>query len=156
MNALKEPRPETFQYGFLTSRIARTLHEYSPGKKLDDESRRLLDRAQNFMDQILNGEALVSSNKENLTPSLEGLQAFHYGIEALSVMQQMQMIAQLEDPTGVRSALSTILKTLTAVQNASPNGDLSSDNLRLAAKFFDVIADALLNEALEYSHPEQP
>lgn len=154
MNLLNEPKPETFQYGFLTSRTARILTEYSPGESLDRERTRLLTQANKFMEQILNGEALVSGDKDNLAPSVEALEVFHYGVGALSVMERMQLVARLEDRNEVREFFSDIRSTLAALQNPNPNGSASPERIKTAAKFFDVIADALLNEALECSHPD--
>lgn len=154
MNLLNEPKPETFQYGFLTSKTARILNAYSKGEALDAERVRLLNQANIFMDQILNGEALVSGDKDNLAPSMEALEVFHYGVGALSVMERMQLVARLEDRNGVREFFSEIRSTLAALQSASPNGNASPERIKTAAKFFDVIADALLDEALECSHPD--
>jgi hypothetical protein len=154
MNLLNEPKPETFQYGFLTSKTARILSDYSPGEVLDGERIRLLSQANNFVEQILNGEALVSGDKDNLAPSMEALEVFHYGVGALSVMERMQLTARLENRSGMRDFFSEIRSTLSALQSGSPNGSASPERIKIAAKFFDVIADALLNEALECSHPD--
>ncbi len=144
----KEPKSETFRYGFLTSRTARLLYEHSPGQPVSDESRLLLERAEQFVAQILNGEAFVSGEKENLTPSLESLYVLRYGREALAVLQQ-----NLKDRAGLRHALGEIQHTISTVRDGERNGSVAGVQVEQAAKFFDVIADALLQEAIESSHP---
>lgn len=153
MSLLKEPKPETFQYGFLTSRTARILRR-PLDVAMDKESSRLLNQAKDFMDKILSGEALVSGEKSNLTPSLEALEVFRYGVEALTVMEQMQSIAQerVETRDSLRSFFEDIRTTINNVMVAPNNVDPAQ--VDIAARFFDIIADALLNEALESSHPE--
>jgi hypothetical protein len=154
MNLLNTPKPETFQYGFLTSRTARILNDYASGVQLDEERRRLLEQADKFMESLLNGEALVSGDKDNIAPSIEALEIFHYGVNALSVMEGMHIIARPENRHGIRDILSDIRQTLSAVRIAPPNEDDMAARVEQAARFFDVIADALLNEALECSHAE--
>jgi hypothetical protein len=154
MSLLNTPKPETFQYGFLTSRTASILSDYSSGIQLDEERRHLLEQAEKFMENLLNGEALVSGDKDNIAPSIEALEIFHYGVTALSVMERMQVITRPENRFGIRSILSEIRKAVEAVRDNPSSPDAVSLRVQQASKFFDVIADALLNEALESSHPE--
>jgi len=151
MNRSSELKPEAFRYGFLTSKAARILYEYSSGNATA-ENLLILDRAQDFVSQILNGEALVSGEKEGLNPSIEALQAFHYGIKALNVMQRLH---ELKNRQELRDTLSDIQETLNAVKKGLSNGKrMPVKKLRTAADFFNVIADALLTEASEYPSSE--
>lgn len=143
-----EPNPRTFRYGFLTSRTARLLFEHLPGDRLAEKDRSLLDNAEQFVEQILNGEAFVSGEREGLTASPETLRVLGYGRKALSVLEE-----NVRDRAGLRHALVEICQTLKEVKQDNAVEDAK---VQQAAKFFDVIADALLEEAIESSHATAP
>lgn len=144
----KEPNPRTFRYGFLTSRTARLLYEHVPGQELDEEAKSLLVSANEFVEEILNGEAFVSGERPGLTTSPEALRVFGYGHQALSILQE-----NVRDRAGLRHALVEIQQTLNKVRL---NDAVTELKVQQAAKFFDVIADALLEEAIESSHAAAP
>lgn len=156
MSLSKEPKAETFQYGFLTSQTARILRRQPSSLMRDEESSRLLDQAKVLMDKILSGEAIISGGKSSLIPSIEALETFHYGVEALTVMERMQDCAKPslgeEDANVLRGFFEDIRNTLTAV-SANPNA-VDTEKVIFAAEFFDAIADALLDEAIGCSRPD--
>jgi hypothetical protein len=149
MGTQKEPSPDVFKYGFLTVRTARILSGVSSGRVFDDESRQVIIAAKNFMDQVLIGEALISGDKENFSPSKEGLHAFQYGFKALGVMKQKRIIIHLNNRNDTKSVLTEIRSTLEGL--LQPTVSFSQgDMVRKAANFFGIIAKSLCNEARNY------
>ncbi len=144
----KEPNPRTFRYGFLTSRTARLLYEHVPGQELGEEAKSLLGSANEFVQQILNGEAFVSGERKELDTSPEALRVLSYGRKALAILEQ-----NVRDRASLQHLLGDIRQTLNEV---TQNENVSELRVQQAAKFFDVIADALLEEAIETSHATAP
>jgi hypothetical protein len=144
----KEPNPRTFRYGFLTSRTARLLYEHVPGQELGEEAKSLLVSANEFVEQILNGEAFVSGERKELDTSPEALRVLGYGRKALSILEQ-----NVRERASLQHLLGDIRQTLNEV---TQNENVSELRVQQAAKFFDVIADALLEEAIETSHATAP
>jgi len=143
---MKEPSSKTFRYGFLTSRTARLLYEHSIGQQLDEEEQQLVARAEQFVEQILNGEEFVSGEKENIAPGSDALNVLGYGRAALKVMP--------EPKNGdFKHALTDIRKTLAAIRSHNKNEYPTPEQIEQAAKFFDRIADAFFDEAVASSHP---
>jgi hypothetical protein len=140
----KEPNPKTFRYGFITSRTARLLYEHLPEEELGDEAKSLLADAEEFVEQILNGEAFVSGEREGLDTSPESLRVLGYGRRALTVLEQ-----NVRDRAGLQHLLNDIRQTLSQLRQ---NENVDAQKVHSTARFFDVIADALLEEAIETSH----
>jgi hypothetical protein len=156
MGTLKEPSPDLFKYGFLTVRTARILSGLSSGRKFDDESRQVIIAAKDFMDQVLNGEALISGDTKNFSPSKEGLQAFQYGFRALGVMRQKRIITQLNSRDDTQLILTEIKSTLEGLLRLKHSTVIltHNDKVRKAANFFGIIAKSLCNEARNYPFME--
>lgn len=140
MYASKEPRAEVFRYGFLSRKTARILSELSLGAKPDSEGLRIIEHAKNFMELVLNGEALISGEKEGFAPSEEGLNAFRYGFNALKNMER------LNDRDDLKRELINITETLNQILNSS-NRTTDTNRLSNVAKFFRFIANTLSDES---------
>lgn len=148
MEFIKEPRAEILEYGFLTSRTARVLSGCMKGKELDNENKLVLDQARNFMEKVLNGEALVSGQHSGLQPSVDGLNAFKYGIQAIIILRNRQEVSKVQDRSELRSTLSEIRDALACLIEASPSIEQDKcKELDFAAKFFGAIADSLSSQA---------
>ena len=143
----KEPRPEVLEYSFLTSRTARVIYGCMKGKRLDPENELVLNQAMDFMDKVLNGEKLISGQYSGLTPSIDGISAFKYGVDAMMELKDQKQIS-LETRRDLATALGEIKQSLSCLLQTPANlqPDTCSD-LPIAAKFFSAIADTLSRQA---------
>jgi hypothetical protein len=156
MASLKEPSPDLFKYGFLTVRAARVLAGLSSGRVFDDESRKVICAAKGFMEDVLNGEALISGDTKDFSPSKEGLQAFQYGFSALGVMRKRGKIDQLNSRNDTQLILTEIKGTLEGLLCLKHSTVIlnQKDSVRRAANFFGIIAKSLCNQARNYPFVE--
>jgi hypothetical protein len=143
----KEPRPEVLEYGFLTSRTARVIFGCMKGKELDRENELVLNQAIAFMDKVLNGEALVSGQHSGLRPSIDGISAFKYGVDAMMELKIQKQIS-LRTRRDLAEALEVIKHTLSClIQKPADYCPATPGELDIAAKFFSTIADTLSRHA---------
>jgi hypothetical protein len=143
----KEPRPEVLEYSFLTSRTARVIFGYMKGKKLEPENELVLNQAIEFMDKVLNGEALISGQHSGLTPSIDGISAFKYGVDAMMEIKGQKQIP-LHTRRDLAKALEEIKTSLSCLLEKPVNPQPETcGQLAIAAKFFSVIADTLSRQA---------
>ena len=142
----KEPRPEVLEYSFLTSRTARIISGCMRGKELDSGNELVLRQAIDFMDKVLNGEALVSGRHSGLTPSIDGISAFKHGVDAMVELKDQNEI-QLHTRTDLAEALGGIKHCLSCLLGKADQPPDERGQLKIAAKFFSAIADSLSRQA---------
>lgn len=145
----------TFQYGFLTSRTSTILSKCMNLKDvtLDEESISVLNRASAFLEDVLNGEKLISGEKEGLSPSIDGLRVFNYAINSLFALQSLNHIQTPSDREDIKNIFHSIHEII-ADLTTRPGSEIERGKLRLAHNFFSVLAEALVNEVQPYFEPE--
>ena len=145
----------TFQYGFLTSRTSTILSRCINTKDftLDEESLSALNRANGFIEDVLNGERLVSGEKGGLSPSIDGLRVFNYAVDSLSALQSLNYIQPLSNREDIKKIFYSIHKIVTDLTK-KPIGVIQPEKLDLAHNSFSVLADALVKEVPAFFEPE--
>ena len=143
MNSREEPRPEVLEYGFLTSRAERALVMYREGSSLDNENTRVLCDAVDFMDKLLVAQAMMTGQLKGLTPTMDGLSAFRYGIQAMIDLKKRDQGRSPETLAAVHEMLSGIKDTLSQALKSPAPSDSQLPALLAAADFFGALADGL-------------
>lgn len=142
----------TFQYGFLTSRTSTILSRFinTPDITLDEESVSVLNKAKAFIEDVLNGEKLVSGEKEGFSPSIDGLRVFNYSLSTLESLNQIEPLSDREDIVNIFLSIHDIIMAL--IKKSASDVDLTK--LDLAYSFFSALADALVKELPTFFEPE--
>jgi hypothetical protein len=130
-----------FQYGFLASNVSRVIAIYNTKKDLTKENKELLRRGTRYIDDILSSQSLVSGEKGNMAPSINGLRAFKHAINSMPKVNK-----QAVNSPGKRKILFERIKNALDGMISQPITEPKKEDLILADSFFGVVADIYLNE----------
>lgn len=140
---IPEIRP-VFQYGLLASSVSRIIAIYDNQEKyeLTAENIDLVERAAKYLDDILNSQQLVSGVKGQIAPSGYGLKAWKLAMNTLPSFP-LEAVNSSQKRTDLFRKIKSVLEDMINKTKL----DVNKDELKLAIKFFGVVANQYLKEA---------